>query len=338
MFRAQNVSKYEAALQTPCVVGRKWRHLGIGNPRPNHVDMDGQTVAKDEPFTLIGADGSVYYPYYPIDPLLPAGEAINCHCVADNVIDNDILGLSIEERQQMRDEAIAQLDEEWEKEVDAKYRALVELTTDEEQYIIKWDEGLHPRNENGKFTSAGSNSDNTSAGKTTVKVPKSQKISDKEYKRLCSQIATDFPNLKADGTVHNYENRNHFYMFSVQEFGKYTFSLKISIDGNEDTIDKIKAGEISMSTNKNNAELTEKQKKLLKLLHPYREEDTSKDRENGVIIVMLIAREYHVEDEMIKILEDNKDKSFNEIEKIMMSQAWFPPPPEIVQDDEDEDE
>ncbi|MCD7774414.1 MAG: phage head morphogenesis protein [Clostridiales bacterium] len=161
MFRAQNISKYEAALQNPCVIGRKWRHLGIGNPRPNHVAMDGQTVAKDEPFTLIGADGSVYYPYYPIDPLLPAGEAINCHCVADNVIDSDILGLSAEERQQMRDEAIAQLDEEWEKEVDAKYRALVGLTTDEEQYIIKWDESLHPRDENGRFTESDKSLDNS---------------------------------------------------------------------------------------------------------------------------------------------------------------------------------
>lgn len=131
MFRAQNVSKYESALQTPCVVGRKWRHLGIGNPRPNHVDMDGQIVEKDQPFTLIGADGGTYYPMYPVDSSLPAGESINCHCVADNVIDKDILGLSDEERQQMRDEAIAQLDEEWEKEVDAKYRALVGLSTDE---------------------------------------------------------------------------------------------------------------------------------------------------------------------------------------------------------------
>lgn len=131
MFRAQNVSKYESSMQTPCVTGKKWRHTGIGTPRPNHQDMDGQTVDKDKPFTMIGADGATYYPMYPIDPLLPAGEAINCHCITEDVVDESILGLSVEERQRLRDEALAALDEEWEKEVDEKYRAMVGLSTDE---------------------------------------------------------------------------------------------------------------------------------------------------------------------------------------------------------------
>lgn len=131
MFRAQNVSKYESSLQTPCIIGKKWRHTGIGTPRPNHQDMDGQTVDKDKPFTLIGVDGVTYYPMYPIDPSLPASEAINCHCVTVDVVDQSILGLSVEERQQMRDDAIAALDEAWEQEVDAKYRAMVGLPADE---------------------------------------------------------------------------------------------------------------------------------------------------------------------------------------------------------------
>ena len=130
MFRAHNVSKYEASLQTPCIVGKKWRHSGVGKPRPNHQAMEGQIVKKSEPFTLIGADGITYHPMYPIDPLLPAGEAIHCHCTTDDVIDENILGLSVEERQRLRDEAIAELDDEWEKEVDAKYRAMVGLSTD----------------------------------------------------------------------------------------------------------------------------------------------------------------------------------------------------------------
>ncbi len=131
MFRAHNVSKNEAALQTPCIVGKKWRHSGIGEPRPNHLDMEGQTVDKSEPFTLTGADGSIYYPQFPVDPILPAGEAVNCHCTVDNVVDENILGLSVEERQQLRDEAIKELDDEWEKEVDEKYRAMVGLSTGE---------------------------------------------------------------------------------------------------------------------------------------------------------------------------------------------------------------
>ncbi len=131
MFRAHNVSKYEAAQQTPCIVGRKWRHSGIGTPRQNHLDMDGQTVNKAEPFTLTGADGIIYYPYYPVDPILPPSEAVNCHCIVDDVVDENILGLSVEERQSMRDEAIKELDDEWEKEVDEKYRAMVGLSTGE---------------------------------------------------------------------------------------------------------------------------------------------------------------------------------------------------------------
>jgi len=132
MFRAHNVSKNEAALQTPCIVGKKWRHSGVGEPRPNHLDMEGQTVKKDEPFTLEGADGVTYHPMFPVDPILPAGEAVNCHCTVDNVVDENILGLSAEERQQLRDEAIKELDEEWENEVDAKYRAMVGLSTKDE--------------------------------------------------------------------------------------------------------------------------------------------------------------------------------------------------------------
>lgn len=101
----------------------------MGTPRPYHLFMDGMTVDKDRPFTLIGADGETYYPLYPIDPCLPAGEAINCHCIIEEITDESILGLSIEERQQMRDEALAKLDEEWEKEVDDKYRAMAGLST-----------------------------------------------------------------------------------------------------------------------------------------------------------------------------------------------------------------
>lgn len=129
MFRAQNVSKYEAMLQSPVVAKKMWRHIDVGTPRPYHLFMDGMTVDKDRPFTLIGADGETYYPLYPIDPCLPAGEAINCHCIIEEITDESILGLSIEERQQMRDEALAKLDEEWEKEVDDKYRAMAGLST-----------------------------------------------------------------------------------------------------------------------------------------------------------------------------------------------------------------
>ena len=75
---------------------------------------------------------------------------------------------------------------------------------------------------------------------TIEKKPKSLNIGYKERKRLNHQIATDFPNLKPDGRIHNYENRNHFYRFTVNDFGNYNFRYKIKIVGNEDYIDSIR--------------------------------------------------------------------------------------------------
>ena len=72
------------------------------------------------------------------------------------------------------------------------------------------------------------------------KRPKSLKIGKKERERLSHQIATDFPNLKPDGEIHNYENRNHFYRFSVNGLGNYSYHLKIKIVGNEDYINSIR--------------------------------------------------------------------------------------------------
>lgn len=124
MLRAHNVARQEAAMQNPSVIAKTWRHTGSykNEPRENHVEMDGQTVPKNETFTLIGADGMLYYPMYPVDGTLPAGESINCHCIAIEVIDDKVLGLSAEERQKMRDEAVAEMDDEWERALDEKYR------------------------------------------------------------------------------------------------------------------------------------------------------------------------------------------------------------------------
>ena len=111
-LRAHSIAHHEATLQNPCVVQKMWRHTGAhkNNPRPNHVAMDGKKVAKDKPFTLIGADGGTYYPQFPLDPSLPVGESANCHCITQDIVDDDILGLPLEERQKMQQEALADLD------------------------------------------------------------------------------------------------------------------------------------------------------------------------------------------------------------------------------------
>lgn len=123
-LRAHSVAHNDAMLQNPCVTDKIWRHSGTRNvtPRPNHVAMNGQKVAKDKPFTLIGADGLAYYPMFPRDPDLPVGETANCHCIAQDGIDEDILGLPLEERQKMQEEALADLDDDWEQEMDEKHK------------------------------------------------------------------------------------------------------------------------------------------------------------------------------------------------------------------------
>ena len=63
---------------------------------------------------------------------MPAAEAINCHCIHIPVSNDDILGLSYEERQQMQQEIIAADDGEWEKELDEanRLRSGLENTSD----------------------------------------------------------------------------------------------------------------------------------------------------------------------------------------------------------------
>lgn len=51
-------------------------------------------------------------------------------------------------------------------------------------------------------------------------------MSYKEIERLRHAIATDFPKLKADGVIRQYEYRNHVYEFIVHDFGSYEYISK----------------------------------------------------------------------------------------------------------------
>lgn len=116
MLRAHSVAAQEAQMQSPSVSQKMWMHTGAykNEPRWNHVAMSGQTVPVNEPFELIGADGGSYSPMYPRDASLPASESINCHCIAQPIVDEEVLGLSLEERIRLQNEAIANMDDEWE--------------------------------------------------------------------------------------------------------------------------------------------------------------------------------------------------------------------------------
>lgn len=53
-------------------------------------------------------------------------------------------------------------------------------------------------------------------------------IGTKERIRLSHEIATEFP-LKKPGDKFGYENRNHFYIVRVHEFGIYSFEAKVAL-------------------------------------------------------------------------------------------------------------
>lgn len=122
---AHSVAQQEAFMQSPAVAEKAWKHTGAyrNEPRQNHVDMDGQRVAKDAPFILTGIKGGTFEPMYPRDVILPPEERINCHCICQPVVSEDILGLSLEERQRLQQEAIDKMDDEWERELDARNKA-----------------------------------------------------------------------------------------------------------------------------------------------------------------------------------------------------------------------
>ena len=122
---AHSVAQQEAFMQSPAVAEKAWKHTGAyrNEPRQNHVDMDGQRVAKDAPFTLTGIKGGTYEPMYPRDVILPPEDRINCHCICQPVVNEDILGLPLEERQRLQQEAVDKMDDEWERELDARNKA-----------------------------------------------------------------------------------------------------------------------------------------------------------------------------------------------------------------------
>lgn len=125
MLRAHSVAREEAIQQSPATDRKGWRHTGGHRiaPRENHVAINGQIVAKEKPFTLIGRNGSAYYPMFPRDPNLPAEEAINCHCTHVPIVNDEVLGMPLEERQKLQQQIIDEDDEEWEKELDARNKA-----------------------------------------------------------------------------------------------------------------------------------------------------------------------------------------------------------------------
>ena len=136
VLRAHSVAQQEAYDLNPVIEEKEWKHCSSNNPRQNHLDMHGQRVQKNKPYTLIGADGKTYYPMYPRDPILPAGESINCGCLSSGVANKDILGFSVEERKKMQAEARAEIDKNWKAELNSQNKAKANIN--EESIRIDW--------------------------------------------------------------------------------------------------------------------------------------------------------------------------------------------------------
>jgi hypothetical protein len=107
ILTASSRSQWEAYTQSPAVTHKVWKHSGSkkNNPRKEHQDLDGTEIKVDDKFEVNGHEAD-----YPRDPSLPASERVNCHCAMGPGVDRTILGLSKEEKEKLREEALKDLD------------------------------------------------------------------------------------------------------------------------------------------------------------------------------------------------------------------------------------
>ncbi|MFD0825843.1 phage minor head protein [Neobacillus sp. M.A.Huq-85] len=106
ILTASSRSQWEAYKQSPAVTKKMWKHSGGRKikPRKAHQDMDRSEVGVDDKFDVNGHEAD-----FPRDPSLPASERVNCHCAMGPVVDEDILGLSKEEKEKLREEALKEM-------------------------------------------------------------------------------------------------------------------------------------------------------------------------------------------------------------------------------------
>ncbi|MCY8307176.1 phage head morphogenesis protein [Bacillus vallismortis] len=109
VLAASSAAQHESYAQSPAVTKKKWRHSGgkKNNPRENHIDLDGTVIGVDEEFRIPGSSETCMFPR---DPKLSAGERVHCHCVLSPVVDNEILGLTAEKKEEIRREVLANME------------------------------------------------------------------------------------------------------------------------------------------------------------------------------------------------------------------------------------
>lgn len=106
ILTASSSAHYESFMQSPAVEGKTWKHSGAkkNNPRPTHVAMDGVTIPVDDYFEVDGETG-----LFPRDPNFSAKNRVNCGCVLGPAVNEEIIGLSKEEKEAIRQEVLAEM-------------------------------------------------------------------------------------------------------------------------------------------------------------------------------------------------------------------------------------
>lgn len=106
ILTASSQANWESFMQSPAVIGKKWKHSGAKKikPRETHVAMDGTVVGVDELFLVDGEFGM-----YPRDTTFSAKNRVNCGCVIGPVVDEAITGLSKKEKEEIRQEVLEEL-------------------------------------------------------------------------------------------------------------------------------------------------------------------------------------------------------------------------------------
>lgn len=106
ILTASSRAHFESFWQSPSVVAKKWKHSGTKKitARETHMAMDGVELPVDELFLVDGEFGM-----YPRDTTFSAKNRVNCGCALGPVVDEDILRVSKEEKEAIRQEVLAEL-------------------------------------------------------------------------------------------------------------------------------------------------------------------------------------------------------------------------------------
>jgi len=103
ILTASSQANWESFMQSPSVKSKKWKRSSSkkSTPRETHVAMDGVEIGVDELFLVDGEFGM-----YPRDTTFSPKNRVNCGCVLGPVVDEEIIGLSKEEKEAIRQEVL----------------------------------------------------------------------------------------------------------------------------------------------------------------------------------------------------------------------------------------